>query len=559
MLKLFLTATITLIVTLATLTACSDTTPAPEEVLTPIQVSSGTAAPASTDAPVSTLAPTERPTAATRATPASTPTPPAVLAPLQALDISALLSELSANELACIGDDAGKLVRSLAGPGQASGEEQAEFIGCLEDETVARIFLAGFAPGSGPLSLETSDCVRAGFAVIDPREVMTSGIEGDPGRAMAGSMAAFSVTTACLNDEEWAAAASRTGMGPGEREGMQCLLAQLGGPGEMAEAMIAAGEGNFTDLARARAECGLDMGLAPGQESVAPPPTPAETVEAPTVVSTPVPATSTSTPVPTGAAPAATLVITVAPIPADIPEYDRGDWKHWVDTDGDCQDARQEVLIAESLVSVTFETDRQCRVETGRWFGAFTSVYVEDPSDLDIDHLVPLKNAHLSGAWRWDADMRQEYANYLEEEDHLIAVTAGANRSKGAKGPEEWGPPDLDYWCQYATDWTEVKARWGLTMTKVESEIVMDMLGTCENPPDMEVEELDYLGTLVGEHKPEPEPEPELQNSVYGSCEEAEAAGEERVQGSQGGGRGYPKAMVPSARDGDGDGVVCER
>ena len=563
MLKLFLTATITLIVTLATLTACSDTTPAPEEVPTPIQVSSGTAAPASTDAPVSTPAPTERPTAATKATPASTPTPeptaipapPAVLAPLQALDISALLSELSANELACIGDDAGKLVRSLTGPSSAPREEQAKLIGCLEDETVARIFLAGFAPGPGPLSLETSDCVRAGFAVIDPREVMTAGIEGDPGRAMAGSMAAFSVTTACLNDEEWAAAASMTGMGPDEREGMRCLLEQLGGPDQMAEAMIAAGEGDFTDLAQAGADCGMDMGPASGQAPVTTPQTPAETVEAPTVVSTPVPATSTSTPVPTGAAPAATLVITVAPIPADIPEYDRGDWKHWVDADGDCQDARQEVLIAESFVSVTFETDRQCRVETGRWFGAFTSVYVEDPSDLDIDHLVPLKNAHLSGAWRWDADMRQEYANYLEEEDHLIAVTAGANRSKGAKGPEEWGPPDLDYWCQYATDWTEVKARWGLTMTKVESEIVMDMLGTCENPPDMEVEELDYLGTLVGEHKPEPE----LQNSVYGSCEEAEAAGEERAQGSQGGGRGFPKAMVPSARDGDGDGVVCER
>ena len=94
-------------------------------------------------------------------------------------------------------------------------------------------------------------------------------------------------------------------------------------------------------------------------------------------------------------------------------------------------------------------------------------------------------------------------------------------------------------------------------MTKVESEIVMDMLGTCENPPDMEVEEveeLDYLGTRVGEHKPTPE----LQNSVYGSCEEAAEAGEQRVQGSQGGGRGCPKAMVPTARDGDGDGVVCE-
>ena len=71
------------------------------------------------------------------------------------------------------------------------------------------------------------------------------------------------------------------------------------------------------------------------------------------------------------------------------------------------------------------------------------------------------------------------------------------------------------YWCQYATDWAEIKARWGLTMTKVGSEIVMDMLGTCENPPDMEVEELDYLGTRVGEHQFEPEGESE--SSVYQS------------------------------------------
>ena len=46
---------------------------------------------------------------------------------------------------------------------------------------------------------------------------------------------------------------------------------------------------------------------------------------------------------------------------------------------------------------------------------------------------------------------------------------------------------------------------------------------------------------------------------MYGSCEEAAEAGEQRVQGSQGGGLGYPKATVPSARDGDGDGILCER
>ena len=44
----------------------------------------------------------------------------------------------------------------------------------------------------------------------------------------------------------------------------------------------------------------------------------------------------------------------------------------------------------------------------------------------------------------------------------------------------------------------------------------------------------------------------------YASCEEAEAAGEERVQGSSGSGWGFPAELVPGARDGDGDGVVCE-
>ena len=45
---------------------------------------------------------------------------------------------------------------------------------------------------------------------------------------------------------------------------------------------------------------------------------------------------------------------------------------------------------------------------------------------------------------------------------------------------------------------------------------------------------------------------------TYSSCDEAVEAGEERVQGSNGPGRGFPKSKVPSARDGDGDGVVCE-
>ena len=180
-------------------------------------------------------------------------------------------------------------------------------------------------------------------------------------------------------------------------------------------------------------------------------------------------------------------MIAVAEVPADILDYDRAEWKHWVDADGDCQDARQEVLIAESLEAVTYETDRECRVETGQWWAPHLGHHLGNPSHLDVDHHVPLRNAHVSGGWAWTPAEKEEYANYLGDTVHLVAISSRHNRSKGARGPEEWAPPDNALWCEYTTDWTSIKARWELTMTQVESEIVMDMLGTCENPPKVDV------------------------------------------------------------------------
>ena len=103
-----------------------------------------------------------------------------------------------------------------------------------------------------------------------------------------------------------------------------------------------------------------------------------------------------------------------------------------------------------------------------------------------------------------------------------MALSARHNRSKGARGRDEWRPPSEVHWCQYSTDWVEIKDRWELTMTETEAEAVMEMLGTCEVPPHVEV--LDYLGASVGVHKPTPESG--SSSPVYGSCEDAAAAGE---------------------------------
>jgi len=159
-------------------------------------------------------------------------------------------------------------------------------------------------------------------------------------------------------------------------------------------------------------------------------------------------------------------------------EYDRSLYKHWTDEDQDCQDTRQEVLISESIEPVVLN-DRGCRVVSGRWFDPYTGNIYTDPSDLDIDHIVPLKEAHLSGAHSWSQLRREQYANDLSEPDSLIAVSKSANRSKGAKDVAQWLPINEAFQCEYARRWIAVKDRWGMAMDKAEVDTVTTLLEEC--------------------------------------------------------------------------------
>jgi hypothetical protein len=158
--------------------------------------------------------------------------------------------------------------------------------------------------------------------------------------------------------------------------------------------------------------------------------------------------------------------------------YRREDWPHWNDADRNCLNTREEVLIRDAAQPPRLSTNG-CTIQSGTWFDPYTGETLHDARKIDIDHRVPLEEAHGSGGHEWDRAKRQAYANDLSDPLTLVAVSAAANRAKGAKGPEEWLPPRREGLCLYVVDWIAVKARWMLSMDERERVTVGNLLADC--------------------------------------------------------------------------------
>jgi hypothetical protein len=165
----------------------------------------------------------------------------------------------------------------------------------------------------------------------------------------------------------------------------------------------------------------------------------------------------------------------------DVVSYNRGDFKHWVDADKNGCNSRMEVLKIESLKKVTVKAGTTCTIATGEWFSAYEGKTITSAGSIDIDHMVPLKEAALSGAYRWDAKAREAYANDLGYPGSLIAVSATTNRSKSDQDPNSWLPPSTTYRCTYAAVWTSVKWRWQLTIDPSEKTKLSGILSGCKD------------------------------------------------------------------------------
>lgn len=171
---------------------------------------------------------------------------------------------------------------------------------------------------------------------------------------------------------------------------------------------------------------------------------------------------------------AATLSATLA---AACPKYNRDvQYGDWIDSDQDCQYTRAEILIRSSQTPVTFRNGKTCTVDSGLWLDPYSGATHRAAAELEIDHFVPVSEAHKSGAWKWTQEKRIAFYNFLDSTYHLIPTASAINQSKHDYDPARWLPPNSSYQKEYARNWIKIKTHWGLTSDAKELTALRNLL-----------------------------------------------------------------------------------
>lgn len=158
----------------------------------------------------------------------------------------------------------------------------------------------------------------------------------------------------------------------------------------------------------------------------------------------------------------------------------------WFDVDRNGCDTRNDIL-ARDLTRVV--KSGKCKVLSGTLADPYTGKTIAwrygktTSSAVQIDHVVALGDAWVTGAQYWTSAMRLQYAN---DPDVLRAVSGPPNEAKGDADAASWLPPNRNDWCAYVSQQVQIKSKYTrlnpqhpLWMTQAEHDRIAGILKTC--------------------------------------------------------------------------------
>ena len=150
----------------------------------------------------------------------------------------------------------------------------------------------------------------------------------------------------------------------------------------------------------------------------------------------------------------------------------------------------REAILTRDLKDIVL---KGCKVQSGTLDDPYTGQTInfirgEDTSGaVQIDHVVALSNAWVTGAYALDADTRYEIS---QDPLNLLAVEGQANQDKLDQDASDWLPPNQAFRCQYVARQISVKYKYHLWVTPAEKVAMQKVLIVCPNEPTVGLENL---------------------------------------------------------------------
>ena len=144
-------------------------------------------------------------------------------------------------------------------------------------------------------------------------------------------------------------------------------------------------------------------------------------------------------------------------------------------------DTRNDAL-ARDLVEAHLKPGSRCVVASGRLHDPYTGSTLawrrgrHTSTTVQIDHVVALGNAWVTGAQHLPAPTRRALAN---DPLNLVAVDGPANEAKRDGDAATWLPPNKAYRCDYVARQIAVKTKYQLWVTPAEKTAMARVLDRC--------------------------------------------------------------------------------